>query len=59
MNVGDKVMMNDKYYEHINHKNDVFEIVAFGNIGGTQVAYLKGYGAYALDGLEEKQNETN
>lgn len=57
MNIGDKVVMNEKYYEHLNHKNETFEITAFGNIGGTEVAYLKGYGAYALDGLQEQQNE--
>ena len=51
MTVGSKVVMNNKYFEYENHKGEVFEVTGFGNVGGTEVAYLKDFGCYALDGL--------
>ena len=50
--IGDKVSLNDKYVEYEDHKDEVFEVIGFGNVCGTEVAYLKGTGAYALDGLK-------
>ena len=52
LKVGDKVVLNDKYIEHENHKNEVFVIIGFAEICHTYCAYLKGFGAYAYDGLK-------
>lgn len=51
--VGDKVVMNDKYY--VSEKNRGVEFVVRSeefNVSGTQCVMLEGYrGGYALDGL--------
>ena len=51
--VGDKVVMNDKYY--VSEKNRGVEFVVRSekfNVSGTECVMLEGYsGGYALDGL--------
>lgn len=54
LNVGDKVVLTDRYYEAQSHKGEVFEIVSLLMIGQTPCAFLNpmGLGAYACDGLK-------
>ena len=54
LNVGDKVILTDRYIEAKEHKNEVFEITQLLMIGQTPCAFLNpsGLGAYALDGLK-------
>ena len=48
------VEMTPKYAEYEHHKGERFETNGKTYIvGGTEVWYLKGYGAFAKDGLHE------
>lgn len=54
-NIGDIVVMNDKYYVSEKNKDKEFEVVSDPwNLCGTMVVKLKGIaGGYALDGLDK------
>lgn len=59
LKIGDKVVMNDKYYDK--HKGTVFTIKAGPElIGSTECFWLEGYeGAYCADGLDLYKPGTN
>ena len=53
------VEMTPKYVEYDRHKGEHFETDGKTYmVGGVEVCYLKGYGAYAKDGLRELRVET-
>ena len=54
LNIGDKVILTDRYAESEYHKGEIFEIVKLMMIGQTPCAFLNpsGLGAYACDGLK-------
>ena len=54
-NVGDVVVMNDKYYVSNENKGKEFKITSEPwNLCGSMVVKLEGYrGGYALDGLNK------
>lgn len=56
---GSKVKMNDKYRVSEKNRDKVFTVVSEPwNLCGTMVVKLEGIsGGYALDGLEEVQDE--
>ena len=53
LKIGDKVIMNDKYYVNEENKGKVFTVRANPQrVGGTLVVWLQDYkGCYAVDGL--------
>lgn len=53
MNIGDRVIMNDKYRVSENNKGKVFVVRSVQwDLCGTQCVLLEGYrGGYAVDGL--------
>lgn len=59
LKIGDKVVMNDKYYDK--YKGKVFTIKAGPEIiGQTECFWLEGYsGAYCADGLDLYKPSTN
>lgn len=60
LKVGDKVVMNDKYYVSEKNKGKVFTVkTEEQNICGSKVVFLDGFrGCYSVDGLT-KYEETN
>lgn len=58
--IGDKVVMNDKYYVPDKNRGVVFTVISEPfDICGTECVMLSGYrGGYALDGLS-KEDEQN
>ena len=63
MKIGDKVVMNDKYYVSAENKGKVWTVRSEPwECGGTLVVLLEGKrGGYAVDGLDivqEAQNDT-
>lgn len=59
LNIGDKVIMNDKYFVSEKNKERVFEVISNPqDICGTECVFLKYYvGAYAADGLTKVEAE--
>ena len=59
LNIGDKVIMNDKYFVPEKNKGRVFEVISNPqDICGTECVFLKYYvGAYAADGLTKAEDE--
>ena len=59
LSVGDKVIMNDKYFVAEKNKGRVFEVISNPqDICGTECVFLKYYvGAYAADGLTKVEGE--
>lgn len=59
LNIGDKVIMNDKYFVAEKNKGRVFEVISNSqDICGTECVFLKYYvGAYAADGLTKAEDE--
>jgi hypothetical protein len=55
LNVGDKVVMNDRYHVLEEHKGKEFVVTAGPQkVGGTMCVWLDGYrGCYAEDGLSK------
>lgn len=53
LEIGDKVIMNDKYYVSQQNKNKIFTVKTKPqNICGTISVWLEGFkGCYAVDGL--------
>lgn len=54
MKIGDKVVLNDKYYVAEKNKGKIFTVRANPQmVGGTMVVWLHGLtGCYAVDGLD-------
>lgn len=59
LSIGDKVIMNDKYFVSDKNKGRVFEVISNPqDICGTECVFLKYYvGAYAADGLTKAEDE--
>ena len=59
LSIGDKVIMNDKYFVAKKNKELVFEVISDPqDICGTECVFLKDYvGAYAADGLTKVVEE--
>lgn len=55
LEIGDKVVMNDRYYVSAKNKGKIWEVASDPwDVCGTLVVMLKGYrGGYALDGLKK------
>lgn len=53
MNIGDKVIMNDKYVVEKKNRDKVFRVRSeLFDVSGTECVLLEGYrGCYAVDGL--------
>lgn len=60
LKIGDKVVMNDKYYVSEQNKGKVWTVRSMPwECGGTIVVLLKGKrGGYAVDGLDIVKEET-
>lgn len=60
MKIGDKVIMNSKYYVSEKNRGRIFVVISNPrDICGTESVFLEGYtGCYAVDGLNiVKENE--
>ena len=59
LKIGDKVVMNDKYYVSLKNQGKVFTVKAVPQmVCGTECVWLEGYcGAYSADGLDLVERE--